>query len=378
MDPRVTILLPTHNRADVLGWAIRSVLWQTEGDFELLIVGDGCTDNTADVVAGFSDPRIRWLDLPKAPFSGYANRNIALRQARGRTIAYAQHDDILFPDHVEKLVAALDAAAADWAYSRPLWVTPNGDLLPFAVNLTSTDERKRFLNQASHIPSCCVVHTRSALERVGYWPEDMPRYADWVCWRRILTSGIGAVGFCPQPTALHFRAIWKTDEIPPEQKLREIAAANWWPQECRVSVPSGMPEQQALFEAMEADPAGWAEEVRAGVGRIVDRLAWSWLVPNLQTWPHDDPVSRGLRDRHRKLEEAHSLLRQEQVRLKRDVARLEGAVRHLRAAEKQHHVLEKRWVSRTALMRQLFTVLLRKARGVKASPRTPPRRLPDP
>jgi glycosyltransferase involved in cell wall biosynthesis len=220
MEPRVTILLPTHNRADVLGYAIQSVLWQTERSFELLIVGDGCTDDTSRVVASFVDPRIRWFDLPKAPLSGYANRNLALRQARGHYVAYAQHDDILFPDHVEKLVTTLDTNGVDWAYSRPIWIMPDGVVVPFAVNLTHGDELDYFLRAENYVPSTCVIHARSALERVGYWPENVQFAADWGCWQQIIrTSESGTAGYCPSPTALHFRSIWRQVDYFAEGRL---------------------------------------------------------------------------------------------------------------------------------------------------------------
>jgi glycosyltransferase involved in cell wall biosynthesis len=130
MAPRFGVVVPTHNRCELLRLAILSVLAQTESDFELLVVGDGCTDNSAFVVARFSDPRIRWLDLPKAPHFGYANRNIALKQAVGQYIAYVTDDDLVFPDHLSLLAGTLERAGAEWAYNRPLWVTTKGVVVP--------------------------------------------------------------------------------------------------------------------------------------------------------------------------------------------------------------------------------------------------------
>src|SRR5271156_1868329 len=145
MGPRFSVLLTTHNRSNLLRCAILSVLPQTEDDFELLIVGDGCTDNSAAIVAAFNDTRIRWFDLPKAPYFGYANRNVALRKAAGEYIAFVSDDDLVLPDHLALLAATLEKSDAEWAYNRPLWVTDDGFVVPFANNLLNSDELDNFL-----------------------------------------------------------------------------------------------------------------------------------------------------------------------------------------------------------------------------------------
>lgn len=289
MAPRVSILLPTHNRPDVLGYSIQSVLSQTEADFELLVVGDGCADDTREVIARFSDPRLRWFDLPKAPLSGYANRNIVLRQTESRYVAYAQDDDIMFPDHIANLIATLEAGGDDWAYSRPVWCSPDGFILPLSINLRNADELAHFMTTENYIPSSYVMHRRTALERVGYWPEDVPRMADWACWRRINeTSTSGRPGYCADATTLHFRARWRGRDNPPVMRLAEIAhSASWWPSACKLEFPSGTLEQRVFFEMLSAAPEACVNRIRAAIPEINDRLAWGTMALAAQTWPLD-------------------------------------------------------------------------------------------
>ena len=278
MAPRVSVLMPTHNRADVIGFAIQSVLRQTEADFELLIAADGCTDDTVRIVRGIDDRRIRLFDLPKAPFFGYANRNIALREARGEFVAFAAHDDLLFPDHLEVLLAALESSGHEWAYSRPLWVSTDGIVVPSGTNLTLPDELDFFLTQANTIPASCVVYRRSCLDRDGYWPEDVPSAADWVHWRKIVEGSGRALSYVEQPTCLHFSANWRASrhaDRPEVLTALQLAdACAWWPPVLRFEVPQRIPEQQVVAEAMIAGGAAWAQSVRAAVRTTMDRLAW--------------------------------------------------------------------------------------------------------
>ncbi|HWC65159.1 MAG TPA: glycosyltransferase family A protein, partial [Thermoanaerobaculia bacterium] len=102
------VVLPTRGRANTIGFAIASVLGQTEGDFRLHVVGDGCGEATERVVAGFDDPRVAYTRFPKGPGFGYGNRNAVLRSSAAPCVAYMTDDDLMLPDHLALARRALE------------------------------------------------------------------------------------------------------------------------------------------------------------------------------------------------------------------------------------------------------------------------------
>jgi glycosyltransferase involved in cell wall biosynthesis len=106
-DPVVSVVIPTYNRAHLIGESIHSVLDQTYGDFELVVVDDGSSDDTEAVVRRFHDPRIRYIYQENQGISGA--RNTGIRNARGKYIGFLDSDDLWLPQLLEVQVAALDA-----------------------------------------------------------------------------------------------------------------------------------------------------------------------------------------------------------------------------------------------------------------------------
>jgi glycosyltransferase involved in cell wall biosynthesis len=106
--PSVSVIMPVYNGAAFVAQAIDSVLAQSFGDFELLIVDDGSTDATPRVIAGYADPRIRLLTNACNLGAGQA-RNRAFAAARGRYVAALDGDDICRPDRLARQMAFLDA-----------------------------------------------------------------------------------------------------------------------------------------------------------------------------------------------------------------------------------------------------------------------------
>ena len=279
--PLFSVLMPTHSRVDVIGHAIRAVLDQSLGDFELLIVGDGAAEGTSAVVEGFADPRIRWFDLPKAPHFGYANRNVALRESRGRYIAFAADDDLLFPDHLAILAGLLEDGAV-FAAARALWVSSDGVAAPFLTNLALADEMLDFMEVRNTIAASCIAYCADALPRRDVWPEEVETAGDWRLWRRILRDNAQAPArFSPEPTVLHFSAAWRKSRFADMPEFRDMLtiadAAGWWPQALKREVPEGGREQAVWAAAMRADPEAFTHETRSAAADVAARLAWDHI-----------------------------------------------------------------------------------------------------
>ncbi len=161
--PLVSIIIATYNRSNVLYFSIASVLRSRFADWELLVVGDGCTDDTEAVVAPFRDPRIRFFNLEKNFGDQGGPNNEGFRHARGRYIAYLSHDDLWLPDHLDTALRGIEAEQADIVHTLGLAVKGAGrTVIPPAITVG------RFIPNAG-IPSSLWLARREVLEQVGPW-----------------------------------------------------------------------------------------------------------------------------------------------------------------------------------------------------------------
>jgi glycosyltransferase involved in cell wall biosynthesis len=201
--PRVTVIIPTYNWSTVLPYAIGTVLRQTFGDFELLVVGDGCTDDSEQIVKAIRDPRVRWINLPENSRHQSGPNNEGLRQARGEYIAYLGHDDLWLPHHLGAMVDALDRTGADLGYSLIANVAPNGEFI------WPTIPRPRAGIFTSPLG---ILHRKRVTDEMGGWRHyrDVKSTPDVELWQRIQSAGYEC-RFVPRLTGIKFAAGHRRD-----------------------------------------------------------------------------------------------------------------------------------------------------------------------
>ena len=161
--PLVSVIIATYNRSNVLALAVESVRRQTVRDWELWVVGDACTDDTAEVVAATGDTRIRFANLDRNVGEQSGPNNEGFRRARGRYIAYLNHDDLWLPDHLETALRGLDETSADLVFTLVDQILPGGRAR--LVGATPTGRYELYL----FVPSSAWILRRELIEQVGLW-----------------------------------------------------------------------------------------------------------------------------------------------------------------------------------------------------------------
>jgi glycosyltransferase involved in cell wall biosynthesis len=163
--PLVSVVTATYNWSEVLRWAIRSVRGQSYPRWEMIVVGDACTDDSAEVVESFEDPRIRWHNRDRNAGSQSQPNNDGIAMARGELVAYLGHDDLWTPDHLTRLVAAQRKAGADVAFAIAEMIGPPGSRMRNLSGLRPSGYA------GGHLPPSALLHRRELAEQIGGWRD---------------------------------------------------------------------------------------------------------------------------------------------------------------------------------------------------------------
>ena len=129
MNDLVSIIMPSYNTAKYIKNSVNSVLAQTYQNWELLIVEDCSTDNTMEVLSTFDDERIK-VFVNERNSGAALSRNFALRQAKGRWIAFLDSDDIWHPQKLEKQIAFMEQNGYAFTFT-DYRIRLNGEWLPY-------------------------------------------------------------------------------------------------------------------------------------------------------------------------------------------------------------------------------------------------------
>ncbi|MGK5058078.1 glycosyltransferase family 2 protein [Janthinobacterium sp. LB2P49] len=163
-QPLVSIVMATYNRSNILGYAIESALASTLQDWELIIVGDCCTDDTAEVVAAFADTRISFVNLETNYGEQTGPNNLGVSLARGTYLAFLNHDDLWLPDHLQSNIDVLERTGADLVFDQGLGIGMSGNHIDGAL----TDELSSY-RPWMNAPATLWVMRRDLALQIGPW-----------------------------------------------------------------------------------------------------------------------------------------------------------------------------------------------------------------
>lgn len=266
--PLVTIAIPTLNRAGFVGEAVRSALAQTHPNIEIIVSDNGSTDNTQAVLSAFADVERVNVLRRDVTVPMYEHWNFCLAQAKGQYFLLLSDDDVLLPQAVERLLAAIDsisptclAHGAAMAYARAEIVDGVGRRKGYTklapVLESGYDCVLGFLReQRTNYPACILLPTDAIRAVGGYQESRFQLAADAAVWMAIALR-LGQVAFVETVSVIYREH---------SASATKLAVADRWIVGLRAII-------DMLAEAPGA-PAPWRRDIgRAGVSYIACRAA---------------------------------------------------------------------------------------------------------
>jgi glycosyltransferase involved in cell wall biosynthesis len=182
---KVSVILPTYNRPERLSNALRSVLTQTEQDFEVFVIDDGSPSEAAavDVVRAYGDPRLQCIRLA-GNRGAAAARNAGLIRAHASFIAFLDDDDDWLPAKLEVQLAFLQQRGPRVGGVHTAWITVD-ETAGTRVTTRCIDRRFDPTRGINDITTSAVLMRRECFDAVGLFDEELPASHDFDMWIRV-------------------------------------------------------------------------------------------------------------------------------------------------------------------------------------------------
>ncbi len=181
--PKVSVIIPTYNRANLLSEAIQSVLDQTFKDYEIIVVDVGSTDNTREMIGRFGD-KINYIYQKQCPVA--TTRNLGMKNSSGEYIAFLDDDDFWHKNKLEIQVKELDQnQELGFICSEADVVTLDGKLMYTLKRGWGNKENFESLFNENFIPVLTVLMRRKCYEQIGGFDENLIAAEDYDYWLRL-------------------------------------------------------------------------------------------------------------------------------------------------------------------------------------------------
>ncbi len=191
-NPLISIIIPTFNRAHLIGETLDSIIVQTYSNWECIVVDDGSTDNTDEVMAGYldKDPRVKYFKRPENHRSGgNGARNYGYLQSKGEFVNWFDSDDLMHPEKLEKQVRALQDSEYNFAVCQTLvFEGQKGNILGLRhKKITSKNPLEDFIMHKIKFLTQAPFFRKSFLEQYNLmFDEELKAAQEWEFICRVL------------------------------------------------------------------------------------------------------------------------------------------------------------------------------------------------